>query len=84
MRILSLVFCAAMTAATMPLMAQDTVSREPVSLLQVLDSVAARYPSLEAARARIRAPARWAIRSSCTKWITSRCLGVRLHPWTAK
>src|SRR6266550_3488952 len=56
MRILSLVFCAAVTAAgTTPLIAQDTLGREPVSLLQVLDSVAARYPSLEAARARIRA-----------------------------
>jgi len=37
------------------LIAQDTLGREPVSLLQVLDSVAARYPSLEAARARVRA-----------------------------
>ncbi len=56
MRILSLVFCAAVTAAgTTPLIAQDTLGREPVSLLHVLDSVAARYPSLEAARARIRA-----------------------------
>jgi cobalt-zinc-cadmium efflux system outer membrane protein len=56
MRILLLVFCAAVTAAgTTPLIAQDTLGREPVSLLQVLDSVAARYPSLEAARARIRA-----------------------------
>ncbi len=56
MRILSLVFCAAVTAAgTTPLIAQDTLGREPVSLLQVLDSVAARYPSLEAARARVRA-----------------------------
>ena len=55
MPILSLVFCAAVTAATTPLIAQDTLGREPVSLLQVLDSVAARYPSLEAARARIRA-----------------------------
>src|SRR5437762_1472918 len=52
MRILSLVFCAAVAAAgTTPLIAQDTLGREPVSLLQVLDSVAARYPSLEAARA---------------------------------
>src|SRR5207237_6389968 len=42
-------------AAPTPLLAQDTLGREPVSLLQVLDSVAARYPSLEAARARIRA-----------------------------
>src|SRR5438874_1914171 len=56
MRIPSLVFCAAVTAVgTTPLIAQDTLGREPVSLLQVLDSVAARYPSLEAARARIRA-----------------------------
>ena len=56
MRILSLVFCAAVAAAgTTPLIAQDTLGREPVSLLQVLDSVAARYPSLEAARARVRA-----------------------------
>jgi cobalt-zinc-cadmium efflux system outer membrane protein len=55
MRILSLVACAAVTAATTPLIAQDTLGRDPVSLLQVLDSVAARYPSLEAARARIRA-----------------------------
>jgi len=56
MRIPLLVFCAAMTAAgTTPLIAQDSLGREPVSLLQVLDSVAARYPSLEAARARIRA-----------------------------
>jgi cobalt-zinc-cadmium efflux system outer membrane protein len=56
MRILLLVFGAAITAAgTMPLIAQDAPGREPVSLLQVLDSVAARYPSLEAARARVRA-----------------------------
>ena len=56
MRIPLLVFCAAMTAAgTTPLIAQDSLGREPVSLLQVLDSVAARYPSLEAARARVRA-----------------------------
>src|SRR5213594_1880310 len=56
MRILSLVFCAAVAAAaTTPLIAQDALGREPVSLLQVLDSVAARYPSLEAARARVRA-----------------------------
>ena len=56
MRIVSLVFCAAVAAAgTTPLIAQDTLGREPVSLLQVLDSVAARYPSLEAARARVRA-----------------------------
>jgi len=55
MRILSLVFCAAVTAAATPLIAQDTLGHEPVSLLQVLDSVAARYPSLDAARARIRA-----------------------------
>jgi len=56
MRILLLVVCAAVTAAgTTPLIAQDSLGREPVSLLQVLDSVAARYPSLEAARARIRA-----------------------------
>src|SRR6266480_4339530 len=56
MRILSLVFCAAVTAAgTTPLIAQDALGREPVSLLQVLDSVAARYPLLEAARARVRA-----------------------------
>jgi len=55
MRIPLPVFCAAAFAATTPLIAQDTLSREPVSLLQVLDSVAARYPSLEAARARIRA-----------------------------
>ncbi|PYP37783.1 MAG: hypothetical protein DMD48_10905 [Gemmatimonadetes bacterium] len=56
MRILSLVLFAAVTAAgTTPLIAQDPLTREPVSLLQVLDSVAARYPSLDAARARIRA-----------------------------
>jgi outer membrane protein, heavy metal efflux system len=55
MRILSLVFCAAVTAATTPLIAQDTLGREPVALLQVLDSVAARYPTLQAARSRIRA-----------------------------
>jgi len=55
MRILLLVFCAAVMAASTPLFAQDTLRREPVSLLQVLDSVAGRYPSLEAARARIRA-----------------------------
>jgi cobalt-zinc-cadmium efflux system outer membrane protein len=55
MRILSLVACVAVTAATAPLVAQDTLGRAPVSLLQVLDSVAARYPSLQAARARIRA-----------------------------
>src|SRR2546430_6800936 len=56
MRILSLVFCAAITAAgTTPLIAQDTLGREPVSLLQVLDRVAARPPSLAAADARVRA-----------------------------
>jgi len=55
MRIPLLAFCTAVTAATTPLIAQDTLGREPVSLFQVLDSVAARYPSLEAARARIRA-----------------------------
>ena len=55
MRILSLVVCTAVTAVTTPLIAQDSLSRDPVSLLQVLDSVAARYPSLEAARARVRA-----------------------------
>ena len=55
MRIPLLVFCAAITAGTTTLVAQDTLGREPVSLLQVLDSVAARYPSLQAARARIRA-----------------------------
>src|SRR5436189_6198778 len=56
MRILSLVFCAAvMAAGTTPLIAQDTLGREPVSLLQVLDSVAARHPSLAAAEARVRA-----------------------------
>jgi len=34
-------FCAAVTAVgTTPLIAQDTLGREPVSLLQVLDSVA--------------------------------------------
>src|SRR5881409_129778 len=56
MRIQLLVFCAALTAAgTMPLTAQDTLGREPVSLLQVLDSVAARHPSLASADARVRA-----------------------------
>src|SRR5256884_9094049 len=55
MRIPLLAFCTAVTAATTTLVAQDTLGREPVSLLQVLDSVAARYPSLQAARARIRA-----------------------------
>jgi cobalt-zinc-cadmium efflux system outer membrane protein len=55
MRIPLLVFCAAVTAATTPLVAQDALGREPVTLLQVLDSVAARYPSIEAATARIRA-----------------------------
>src|SRR2546422_1174178 len=56
MRILLLVVCAAVTAAgTTPLIAQDSLGREPVSLLQVLDSVAARYPSLEAAGERPRA-----------------------------
>src|SRR5881296_1024261 len=56
MRIQLLVFCAAVTAAgTMPLTAQDTLGREPVSLFQVLDSVAARHPSLAAADARVRA-----------------------------
>src|SRR2546430_11282247 len=56
MRILSLVFCAAVTAVgTTSLIAQDSLSREPVSLLQVLDSVAARHPSLAAADARVRA-----------------------------
>jgi len=56
MRIPLLVFCAAVTVAgTTPLIAQDTLGREPVSLLQVLDSVAARHPSLAAAEARVRA-----------------------------
>jgi outer membrane protein, heavy metal efflux system len=56
MRTLSLILCAAVTAAgTTPVMAQDSAGRQAVSLLQVLDSVAARYPSLEAARARVRA-----------------------------
>jgi len=56
MRIPLLVVCAAVTAAgTTPLVAQDTLGRGSVTLLHVLDSVAARYPSLEAARARIRA-----------------------------
>jgi len=55
MRTLLLLSCVAVIATTTPLIAQDTQGREPVSLLQVLDSVAARYPSLEAARARIRA-----------------------------
>ena len=56
MRIQLLVFCAAVTAAgTTPLIAQDTLGREPVSLLQVLDRVAARHPSLAAADARGRA-----------------------------
>src|SRR2546430_2833686 len=56
MRIPLLVLCAAVTAAgTTPLIAQDTLGREPVSLLQVLDSVAARHPSLAAAEARVRA-----------------------------
>src|SRR5258705_4380007 len=56
MRIQSLVFWAAITAAgTTPLIAQDTLGREPVSLFQVLDSVTARHPSLAAADARVRA-----------------------------
>src|SRR6267143_2931705 len=56
MRIQLLVFCAAVTAAgTTPLTAQDTLGREAVSLFQVLDSVAARHPSLAAAEARVRA-----------------------------
>lgn len=55
MRIPLLVCCAAAVAATTPLIAQDTLGRGSVTLLQVLDSVAARYPSLEAAHARIRA-----------------------------
>jgi len=55
MRISLLVFCAAVTAATTPLTAQDALGRESVSLLQVLDSVAARHPSLAAAEARVRA-----------------------------
>src|SRR6266511_6322691 len=55
MRIQLLVFCTAVTAAgTTPLIAQDTLG-EPVSLFQVLDSVAARHPSLAAAEARVRA-----------------------------
>src|SRR3989441_7105401 len=54
MRILSLVFCAAVTAAgTTPVMAQDSLGRQAVSLLQVLDSVAARHRSLEPERPRI-------------------------------
>jgi len=56
MRIQLLVFCAAATAAgTTPLIAQDSVGRQSVTLLQVLDSVAARHPSLAAAEARVRA-----------------------------
>jgi cobalt-zinc-cadmium efflux system outer membrane protein len=55
MRISLLVFCAAVTAATAPLTAQDALGRESVSLLEVLDSVAARHPSLAAAEARVRA-----------------------------
>ena len=47
-------FVAVLATAT-PLIAQDSASRQPVSLLQVLDSVAARYPSLQAASARVRA-----------------------------
>ena len=55
MRIPLLVLGAAVTAATRPLSAQDTLSPQSVTLVQVLDSVAARYPALEAARARVRA-----------------------------
>src|SRR5438046_5006656 len=56
MRIQMLVFCTAVTAVgTTSLIAQDSLRREPVSLLQVLDSVAARHPSLAAADARVRA-----------------------------
>jgi cobalt-zinc-cadmium efflux system outer membrane protein len=55
MRVLLLVLCAAVTAATKPLIAQDSLGRESVTLLQVFDSVAARHPSLAAARARIQA-----------------------------
>jgi cobalt-zinc-cadmium efflux system outer membrane protein len=55
MRIPLLVLCAATVAATTPLIAQDSVGRQSVTLLQVLDSVAARHPSLAAAGARIRA-----------------------------
>jgi len=55
MRILLLVLCAAAVAATTPLIAQDTLGWQSVALLEVLDSVAARHPSIEAARARIRA-----------------------------
>ena len=55
MRIPLLVFCAAAVAATTPLIAQDTMGRQSVTLLEVLDSVAARHPSLAAANARIRA-----------------------------
>lgn len=54
MRILLPVLFVTVATAT-PLIAQDSSSREPVSLLQVLDSVAARYPSLQAASARVRA-----------------------------
>src|SRR5436190_23225167 len=56
MRIQMLVFCTAVSAVgTTSLIAQDSLRREPVSLLQVLDSVAARHPSLAAADARVRA-----------------------------
>lgn len=55
MRIPLLVLCAAGVAATTPLIAQDSSGRQSVTLLQVLDSVAARHPSLAAADARVRA-----------------------------
>src|SRR5438046_455158 len=55
MRIPLLVLCAAAVAATTPLIAQDSLGQQSVTLLQVLDSVAARHPSLAAADARVRA-----------------------------
>ena len=55
MRIPLLVLCAAAVAATTPLIAQDSPAQQSVTLLQVLDSVAARHPSIAAADARIRA-----------------------------
>src|SRR5213592_3493873 len=55
MRIPLLILYAAAVAATTPLIAQDSVGRHSVTLLQVLDSVAARHPSLAAAEARVRA-----------------------------
>src|SRR5438552_1585292 len=56
MRIQLLVFCAAVAGAgSTPLIAQDTLGRPSVPMIQVLHTVAARHPSATAAEARVRA-----------------------------